>query len=81
MQDAMECAVGFAKEIIRKREAVNATKSQKLKHDYNKSINADMNDLLFYVQCHRLDMSEIWNKAFKFYNSMENKVCIKKDHQ
>jgi hypothetical protein len=65
-------AIRFAVEIIRKRDATTKTASPRLKHDYNKSINADMDDLLFYVQCHNLDMSEVWKKAFEFYNKHIN---------
>ena len=60
----MEEAIKFAKEIIRKREAVYKTKSPRLKHDYNKSINRDMNDLIYYASKHNLSMQEIWDKAF-----------------
>ena len=65
-------AIRFAAEIIRKRDATDKTVSPRLKRDYNKSISSDMEDLLFYVKCHKLDMSEVWNKAFKFYNKQIN---------
>ena len=64
----MDEAIRFAVEIIRKRDATDKTISPRLKRDYNKSINTDMEDLLFYAQCHKLDMNEIWNTAFKQYN-------------
>ena len=60
----MEEAVKFALEIIRKREAAYETKSPKLRRDYNKSVSQDMKDLIYYAQCHKLDMVDIWNAAF-----------------
>lgn len=60
----MNEAVRFAREIIRKRRALYNTKSKKLKNDYEKSIQRDMDDLLFYVRCHNIEMSEVWKRAF-----------------
>lgn len=65
MSNAFDRAVEFAKEIIRKRKAVIHSDSLTLKHDYNKSINSDMQDIIFYAQCHHLDMQQVWDKAFE----------------
>ena len=60
----MNEAVRFAKEIIRKRRALYKTKSETLRRDYEKSIQTDMADLLYYVRCHKLSMVEVWERAF-----------------
>lgn len=65
MTNAFDQAVEFAKDIIRKRKAAIQSVSPKLKHDYNKSINSDMQDIIFYAQCHHLDMQQVWDKAFE----------------
>lgn len=57
-------AVKFAREIIRKREASKKTKSEKLRRDYEKSIQRDQRDLVYYAQARGLDMRAIWEAAF-----------------
>jgi len=59
----MDEAVRFAREIIRKRLALYNTESKSLKRDYEKSIQRDMKDLLFYVRHHKLEMNAVWRRA------------------
>ena len=60
----MNEAVKFAKEIIRKRDAAYKTKSEKLRRDYEKSIQRDQRELVYYAKAKRLDMKEVWERAF-----------------
>lgn len=59
----MDEAVRFAREIIRKRLALYNTESKSLKRDYEKSIQRDMKDLLFYARHHKLEMNAVWRRA------------------
>ena len=59
----MNEAVRFAREIIRKRLALYNTESKSLKRDYEKSIQRDMKDLLFYARHHKLEMNAVWRRA------------------
>ena len=59
----MDEAVRFAREIIRKRLALYNTESKSLKRDYEKSIQRDMEDLLFYARHHKLEMNAVWRRA------------------
>lgn len=76
----MNEAVKFAIEIIRKREALYNTKSEKLRRDYEKSIQTDMKDLLFYVRCHRLNMTDVWKMAFKVMKGAQNDEVRKSEN-
>lgn len=62
-------AVKFAREIICKREASQKTKSKKLRRDYEKSIQRDQRDLVYYAQARGLDMTAIWEAAFEKHNT------------
>lgn len=62
-------AVKFAREIIRKREASKKTKSEKLRRDYEKSIQRDQRDLVYYAQVRGLNMKAIWEAAFEKQNT------------
>lgn len=65
----MREAVSFAREIIRKREASKKTKSEKLRRDYEKSIQRDQKELIFYAKAKGLDMKAIWEAAFEKHNT------------
>lgn len=62
-------AVKFAREIIRKREASKKTKSDLLRRDYEKSIQRDQKELIFYAKAKGLDMTAIWEAAFEKHNT------------
>lgn len=51
----MERAVEFAKEILRKEEAIQETKSDSLKRDYRIAVHRDRGELIYY--CHALGLS------------------------
>lgn len=59
----MNQAVKLAKEICRKITAVNKTKSETLKRDYNKSINNDIAELIYYCESLQIDIQEVFNKV------------------
>lgn len=55
----MKQAIIFAKEIKRKQEAVERTKSNYLKNDYSKSIYADIQELYTYCQYRDIDFADV----------------------
>ena len=56
-------AIKFAKEIMRKKDAVKRTNSIYLKRDYEKSIQEDIKELRFYCESKGLSMKEIVARA------------------
>ncbi len=56
-------AVKFAKEIIRKKDAVKRTQSKYLKADYTKSIQKDVKELRQYCDAKGLNMKEVVARA------------------
>ena len=56
-------AVKFAKEIMRKKDAVKRTQSEMLKRDYEKSIKDDVKELRYYCDSKGLNMKEIVARA------------------
>lgn len=61
----MNQAIKLAKEICRKITAVNKTKSETLKRDYNKSISNDIDELSYYCECLQIDVKEVFNRVVK----------------
>ena len=59
----MKQAVKFAKEIIRKQKAIEKTKSNMLKNDYQKSIKEDEKELVYYCNAKNLSLEKIWELA------------------
>lgn len=59
----MQKAIAFAKEILRKENAINITKSDKLKRDYRASLHKDRADLLYYCNCHNISVKEVFKAA------------------
>lgn len=59
----MNKAVEFAKEILRKEKAVQKSKSNKLKRDYNKGITSEKEELEFYCKCKGISVSEVYKMA------------------
>ena len=53
-------ALRYAEEIIRQREAVKKTKSQKLKTDYLKAIYQEEKELRFYCKCNKISYNNIF---------------------
>jgi len=56
-------AVKFAKEIMRKKDAVKRTQSKCLKADYTKSIQKDVKELRQYCDAKGLNMKEVIARA------------------
>ena len=56
-------AVKFAKEIMRKKDAVKRTQSKHLKADYTKSIQKDVKELRQYCDAKGLNMKEVVARA------------------
>ena len=56
-------AVKFAKEIMRKKDAVKRTQSKYLKADYTKSIQKDVKELRQYCDAKGLNMKEVVARA------------------
>ena len=59
----MKQAVDFAKEILRKQAAIEASSSQKLKNDYSRSVKQDIRDLKYYCYRRNLNYNEVMIKA------------------
>lgn len=55
----MKQAKEMAKEIYRKKQALQKTKSEHLKRDYTKSINSDLRELKDYCKFKGLDIKEV----------------------
>lgn len=58
-------AINYAKEIYRKRIAVEKTKSDTLKRDYWKNIKKSRKELKYYCKMTGLNYAEIIDKAVK----------------
>ena len=56
-------AVIFAKEILQKKKAVLETSSYKLKKEYRKSIQEDLEELQYYCDAMGLSVSEVLRRA------------------
>ena len=59
----MNKAVEFAKEIVRKQEALKHSTSGTLRNDYRKCIRQSLNDLRFYCECKKIDMCQVMGIA------------------
>ena len=56
-------AVRFAKEIMRKKDAVKRTQSKTLKKEWEKSISRDVKELRYYCDSKGLNMKEVVRRA------------------
>lgn len=63
----MKNAVIFAKEILQKKKAVLETSSYKLKKEYRKSIQEDLEELQYYCDAMGLSVSEALRRAEEEY--------------
>lgn len=61
----MKQAVKFAKEILRKQAAIEASKSQKLRNDYSRSVKQDIRDLKYYCYMQHLNYNKVIKEARK----------------
>ena len=61
----MKRAIEFAKEILRKQAAIEASRSYKLKNDYIKSVKQDIRDLKYYCYRQHLNFNEVIKEAKK----------------
>lgn len=55
----MNKAIEFYSEILRKRQALQKSKSQNLKRDYAKSINRSMHELRQYCDFKNISVAEV----------------------
>ena len=61
----MKRAIEFAKEILRKEDAIRRTESPHLRQQYRRSIDKSKKELVFYCKCKNLDISEVFAVASK----------------
>ena len=59
----MNQAIKLAKEILRKQEALEKTKSTMLRVDYQKNIHYMQRELRYYCKARGISYSEVWEKA------------------
>ena len=59
----MNRAVEFAREILRKENAINTTGNDSLKRDYRMSVHRDRGDLIYYCHCKGLSVKEVYRLA------------------
>lgn len=59
----MKQALSFAKEILRKQEAISRSNRVTLKRDYYKSIKQDTKDLKYYCSIKGLDYRQVMEWA------------------
>lgn len=61
----MKSAVEFAKEMLRKEDAIRRTKSKHLKWQYRRNLKKAREELYFYCRCKNLKVSEVFELASK----------------
>lgn len=59
----MKQAVKFAREILRKEQAIGKSKSDKLKRDYRTALHREREELSYYCQCKGLSAKKVYEKA------------------
>lgn len=70
----MKQAVKFAREILRKEQAIGNTNSNKLKRDYRTALHREREELAYYCQCKGLSAKEVYEKAKEEVNYGENNI-------
>lgn len=62
-----QTAITHAMEILRKKEAIRKTKSEKLKRDYSKNVKKSIKELKYYCKMNGLRFMDVMQKAVELY--------------
>ena len=62
-----QTAITHAMEILRKKEAIRKTKSEKLKRDYSKNVKKSIKELKYYCKINGLRFMDVMQKAVELY--------------